>query len=192
MVMSFFDETKNFGLMAMIAGLVMVLSAILRVVDGSDLGLIGVLIAGLLLLIFGLGVYQGESKLNIGSLFDEGVTSKFGLVVAFIIIVGVIDIVQGIFALNIMSIVVGVLLILFGFLMKMDLSPILEKIIWIILLIVFLLGIIISGILSVVGAFGGEPLWIVLNVLNAVAYLVIYIMLFLYMLSPEVKSRMSM
>ncbi len=191
MVMSFFDETKNFGLMAMIAGLVMVLSAILWVVDGFDLGLIGVLIAGLLLLIFGLGVYQGESKLNIGSLFDEGVTSKFGLVVAFIIIVGVIDIVQGIFALNIMSIVVGVLLILFGFLMKMDLSPILEKIIWIILLIVFLLGI-ISGILSVVGAFGGEPLWIVLNVLNAVAYLVIYIMLFLYMLSPEVKSRMSM
>ncbi|KQM09913.1 MAG: hypothetical protein ACOX10_01070 [Candidatus Methanomethylophilaceae archaeon] len=189
--MSFFDETKNFGLMAMIAGLVMVLSAILWVVDGFDLGLIGVLIAGLLLLIFGLGVYQGESKLNIGSLFDEGVTSKFGLVVAFIIIVGVIDIVQGIFALNIMSIVVGVLLILFGFLMKMDLSPILEKIIWIILLIVFLLGI-ISGILSVVGAFGGEPLWIVLNVLNAVAYLVIYIMLFLYMLSPEVKSRMSM
>ena len=191
MVMSFFDETKNFGLMAMIAGLVMVLSAILRVVDGSDLGLIGVLIAGLLLLIFGLGVYQGESKLNIGSLFDEGVTSKFGLVVAFIIIVGVTEIVQGIFALNIMSIVVGVLLILFGFLMKMDLSPILEKIIWIILLIVFLLGI-ISGILSVVGAFGGEPLGIVLNVLNAVAYLVIYIMLFLYMLSPEVKSRMSM
>jgi hypothetical protein len=191
MVMSFFDETKNFGLMAMIAGLVMVLSAILWVVDGYDLGLIGVLIAGLLLLIFGLGVYQGESKLNIGSLFDEGVTSKFGLVVAFIIIVGVIGIVQGIFALNIMSIVVGVLLILFGFLMKMDLSPILEKIIWIILLIVFLLGI-ISGILSVVGAFGGEPLWIVLNVLNAVAYLVIYIMLFLYMLSPEVKSRMSM
>lgn len=191
MVMSFFDETKNFGLMAMIAGLVMVLSAILWVVDGFDLGLIGVLIAGLLLLIFGLGVYQGESKLNIGSLFDEGVTSKFGLVVAFIIIVGVIGIVQGIFALNIMSIVVGVLLILFGFLMKMDLSPILEKIIWIILLIVFLLGI-ISGILSVVGAFGGEPLWIVLNVLNAVAYLVIYIMLFLYMLSPEVKSRMSM
>lgn len=191
MVVSFFDETKNFGLMAMIAGLVMVLSAILWVVDGFDLGLIGVLIAGLLLLIFGLGVYQGESKLNIGSLFDEGVTSKFGLVVAFIIIVGVIDIVQGIFALNIMSIVVGVLLILFGFLMKMDLSPILEKIIWIILLIVFLLGI-ISGILSVVGAFGGEPLWIVLNVLNAVAYLVIYIMLFLYMLSPEVKSRMSM
>ncbi len=192
MVMSFFDETKNFGLMAMIAGLVMVLSAILWVVDGFDLGLIGVLIAGLLLLIFGLGVYQGESKLNIGSLFDEGVTSKFGLVVAFIIIVGVIDIVQGIFALNIMSIVVGVLLILFGFLMKMDLSPILEKIIWIILLIVFLLGIIINGILSVVGAFGGEPLGIVLNVLNAVAYLVIYIMLFLYMLSPEVKSRMSM
>jgi hypothetical protein len=192
MVMSFFDETKNFGLMAMIAGLVMVLSAILWVVDGYDLGLIGVLIAGLLLLIFGLGVYQGESKLNIGSLFDEGVTSKFGLVVAFIIIVGVIGIVQGIFALNIMSIVVGVLLILFGFLMKMDLSPILEKIIWIILLIVFLLGIIINGILSVVGAFGGEPLGIVLNVLNAVAYLVIYIMLFLYMLSPEVKSRMSM
>ena len=192
MVMSFFDETKNFGLMAMIAGLVMVLSAILWVVDGYDLGLIGVLIAGLLLLIFGLGVYQGESKLNIGSLFDEGVTSKFGLVVAFIIIVGVTEIVQGIFALNIMSIVVGVLLILFGFLMKMDLSPILEKIIWIILLIVFLLGIIINGILSVVGAFGGEPLGIVLNVLNAVAYLVIYIMLFLYMLSPEVKSRMSM
>jgi hypothetical protein len=191
MVMSFFDETKNFGLMAMIAGLVMVLSAILRVVDGSDLGLIGVLIAGLLLLIFGLGVYQGESKLNIGSLFDEGVTSKFGLVVAFIIIVGVTEIVQGIFALNIMSIVVGVLLILFGFLMKMDLSPILEKIIWIILLIVFLLDI-IRSILSVVGAFGGEPLGIVLNVLNAVAYLVIYIMLFLYMLSPEVKSRMSM
>ncbi len=191
MVMSFFDETKNFGLMAMIAGLVMVLSAILWVVDGYDLGLIGVLIAGLLLLIFGLGVYQGESKLNIGSLFDEGVTSKFGLVVAFIIIVGVIGIVQGIFALNIMSIVVGVLLILFGFLMKMDLSPILEKIIWIILLIVFLLDI-IRSILSVVGAFGGEPLGIVLNVLNAVAYLVIYIMLFLYMLSPEVKSRMSM
>ncbi len=189
--MSFFDETKNFGLMAMIAGLVMVLSAIIWVVNGFELGLIGMLIAGLLLLVFGLGVYQGESKLNIGSLFDEGVTSKFGLVVGFIIIVGVVDIVQGIFAVNIMSIVIGVLLILFGFLMKMDLSPILKKIIWVILLIVFLLGI-IGGILGVVAAFGGAALWIVLNVLNAVAYLVIYIMLFLYMLSPEVKSKMSM
>jgi len=73
----------------------------------------------------------------------------------------------------------------------MDLSPILKKIIWVILLIVFLLGI-IGGLLGLVGAFGGEPLWIVLNALNAVAYLVIYIMLFLYMLSPEVKSKMSM
>ena len=191
MVMSFFDETKNFGLMAMIAGLVMVLSAIIWVVNGFELGLIGMLIAGLLLLVFGLGVYQGESKLNIGSLFDEGVTSKFGLVVGFIIIVGVVDIVQGIFAVNIISIVIGVLLILFGLLMKMDLSPILKKIIWVILLIVFLLGI-IGGLLGLVGAFGGELLWVVLNALNAVAYLVIYIMLFLYMLSPEVKSKMSM
>ena len=189
--MSFFDETKNFGLMAMIAGLVMVLSAIIWVVDGFELGLVGMLIAGLLLLVFGLGVYQGESKLNIVSLFDEGVTSKFGLVVAFIIIVGVVDIVQGIFAVNIVSIVIGVLLILFGLLMKMDLSPILKKIIWVILLIVFLLGI-IGGLLGLVGAFGGETLWIVLNAMNAVAYLVIYIMLFLYMLSPEVKSKMSM
>lgn len=187
--MSFFDETKNFGLMAMIAGLVMVLSAIIWVVNGFELGLIGMLIAGLLLLVFGLGVYQGESKLNIGSLFDEGVTSKFGLVVGFIIIVGVVEIVQGIFAVNIISIVIGVLLILFGLLMKMDLSPILKKIIWVILLIVFLLGI-IYVLLGLVGAFGGELLWV--NALNAVAYLAIFIMLFLYMLSPEVKSKMSM
>lgn len=190
--MSFFDETKNFGLMAMIAGLVMILSSILWMVDDFKWGSVGVLIGGLLLLVFGLGAYQGESKLNIGSLFDEGVTSKFGIVVGFIIIVGLVEIIQGLFAwYDLYAIVVGVLLVLFGVLMKMDLSDILKKIIWVVLLIIFLVGI-IFGFLDVYNAFGGETLWVVLNVLNAVAYLLIYIMLFLYMLAPEVKSRLAM
>ena len=51
--MSFFDETKNFGLMAMIAGLVMILSSILWMVDDFQWGSVGVLIGGLLLLEIG-------------------------------------------------------------------------------------------------------------------------------------------
>ena len=53
--MSFFDETKNCGRMAMIAGLVMILSSILWMVDEFQWGSVGVLIGGLLLLVFGLG-----------------------------------------------------------------------------------------------------------------------------------------
>lgn len=189
--MSFFDETKNFGLMAMIAGLVMVLSAILWIVDAYSLGSVGVLIGGLLLLVFGLGVYQGESKLNIGTLFDEGVSSKFGLVVGFIIIVGLVEIIQGIFALDVISIVIGILIVLFGLLMKMDVSDTLKKVIWILLMIFFIFGI-IGSLIGLLGVFSGSALWAALSVLNALAYLLIYIMLFLYMLAPEVKGRMSM
>lgn len=192
MDMSFFDETKNFGLMAMIAGAVMIVSAIIWIVDGFALGLIGTLIAGALLLIFGLGAYNGESKLNIGTLFDEGVTSKFGLVVGFIIIVGVCGVVEGIFSVSIVGIIVGALIILLGLLMKMDLSDILKKIIWVILLVLFLLSIIVAFLAVFAALDGGNALWIALNFLSAIAYLLIYIMLFLYMLSPEVKSKMSM
>lgn len=189
--MSFFDETKNFGLMAMVAGLMMILSALLGLTDGLSVPPVGVLIGGLLLLIFGLGAYGGVTMLNIGSLFDQGVTSKFGLVVGFVILIGIVELLQGVFSVEPNPIVIGVVLILFGILMKMNISPVLNNVIWAVLLIAFLIGIVLE-FYALLGVFNGEALEMFFSALKAVAYLIMYIMLFTFVLSPEVKKKMSL
>ena len=189
--MSFFDETKNFGLTVIAAGLMMVLSAILWLTDGLTVPPVGVLIGGLLLAVFGLGAYQGETMLNIGSLFDEGVTSKFGLVVGFVILIGIVEFLQGIFSMHPESIVIGVVFVLFGTLMKLKISPVLNNVIWAVLLIAFLAGIILE-FYALFKVLDGEALEVLFSVLKTVAYLIMYIMLFTFMLSPEGKKRMSL
>ena len=190
--MSFFDDTKNAGLLLLIIALMDIIFAIISVfvMDGYKdaemwkkiVLLIGGVIEGVILAIVGLGIKNGSCMIQIGGFFSD-VTSKFGVLVAGTAALGIGMIISGIFgtiafgANNVFDIVIGILIVLVAYLM-LDGGKIANNVIWIILLIVYILGIIVSLIACLV--------------LVGIPSLLLFIMLLLFLLSPEVKSKMGM
>ena len=190
--MSFFDETRNAGILLLIIALLGIVFSIIAVFafDGYKdaemvkkvLWIVGAVLGSVIYAILGLGIMNGNCMVQIGGFFSD-VTSKFGVLVAVTAGVGVAEIINGLFATiafgagNIGSIVVGVLLVLIAWLM-LDGGKLANNIIWIILLIVYIIGIIVSLIACL--ALIGIPM------------LLLFIMLLIFLLSPEVKSKMGM
>ena len=190
--MSFFDDTKNAGLLLLIIALLSIVFSIITVfaLDGYKdaemvkkiLWIVGAVLGAAIYAILGLGIKNGKCMVQIGGFFSD-VTSKFGVLVAITAGVGIADVVSGVFATiafgagNVSSIVVGILLILVAWLM-LDGGKVANNVIWIILLIIYIIGIIFSLLACL--ALIGIPM------------LLLYIMLLLFLLSPEVKSKMGM
>jgi len=190
--MSFFDDTKNVGLLLLIIALLgIILSAVslfaLEAFKNLDMwkkivALVGSVIGAAVYAILGLGIMKGQCMIQIGSLFSD-VKSKFGVLVAGTAGVGISELVEGIFSIiaygasNAMTIVVAVLLIVMAWLMVSG-GKLAGNVIWIILLILYILGI-IGSIIAIIALIG-------------IPLLLLFIMLLLFLLSPEVKSKMGM
>ena len=190
--MSFFDDTKNAGILLLIVALIsIVLSvvALFALESYKDLDtwkkivtLVGSVIGAAIYAILGLGIMKGKCMIQIGDLFSD-VKSKFGVLVAVTAGVGFADLVSGIFSIvafgtaNVGSIVIALLMIIMAWLM-VDGGKLANNVIWIILLILYILGIIFSIIAIIV--------------LIGIPLLLLYIMLLVFLLSPEVKSKMGM
>ena len=190
--MSFFDDTKNVGLLLLIIaliGVVMTVISLFALDSYKDLDtwkkivvLVGSVIGAAIYAILGLGIMKGQCMIQIGGLFSD-VKSKFGVLVAGTAGVGLSELVEGIFSIiafgatNAGTIVIAVRLIVMAWLM-VDGGKLAGNIIWIVLLIVYILGIIFSIIAIIV--------------LIGIPLLLLFIMLLLFLLSPEVKSRMGM
>ncbi|NLL95194.1 MAG: hypothetical protein GX224_05535 [Thermoplasmatales archaeon] len=209
--MSFLDDTKNFGLVMLILGLVASISALVSIADsfGNDmidvLLYVGQVIYALMILTFGFAIYSGKILL-FKDLYDQGVDSKFGILATFVTILGVANLILGALAIGnhfmdnctdtlaagAVNIVVGIILLIVAMFMKDGATTTMDKIIWIILAIVFILGIIGSfiGIFAVFD--GGEALTVAVNLLVAICYTLMYLMLFVYLISDEVKAKMGM
>jgi hypothetical protein len=189
--MSFFDDTKNVGLLLLIIalfGVILSAVALFALDDYKDLdmwkkivALVGSVIGAAIYAILGLGIMKGQCMIQIGGLFSD-VKSKFGVLVAGTAGVGISELVEGIFSIiaygatNAGTIVIAVLLLVMAWLM-VDGGKLAGNIIWIVLLIIYILGIIFSiiAILALIG----------------IPLLLLFIMLLLFLLSPEVKSRMG-
>ncbi len=190
--MSFFDDTKNVGLLLLIIALLgIILSAVslfaLEAFKDLEMwkkivALVGSVIGAVVYAILGLGIMKGQCMIQIGSLFSD-VKSKFGVLVAGTAGVGISELVEGIFSIiaygasNVMTIVVAVLLIVMAWLMVSG-GKLAGNVIWIILLIIYILGI-IGSIIAIIALIG-------------IPLLLLFIMLLLFLLSPEVKSKMGM
>ena len=188
--MSFFDETKNFGLVLLICAVLSIVFAVFMMtvgIDNTKMGVlagVGTIVGALIILVYALGVYRGEYLVNIDRYMDDAST-KFGVLTGFVTVNGVSCIVSAIFSIiggdvggAVLNIVIGVLCFVMAFFMTDNEKGIADNVIFIILAIIFVL-MIIGGILTLI-------------VLIGIPILIEGIMLLIMLFSPEVKEKMGM
>jgi len=188
--MSFFDDMKNFGLVALVVGLINIIVGIVAAAyaGGAWEGYVvaaGTIIFGLLVALYALKVHSGEigEKINI--------LGKFvGVIGLANIVMGVCSAIVGDYTGGAIDIIVGLIMLFCSYKMMDNQVTTLDKIIWILLLIVFVLGI-IGGLLGIFVIFVGTIEAIMLGV-GALFSMLLYIFLILMLLSPDVKSKMGM
>lgn len=185
-MMSFFNNQKNAGIALVVCAVLMLIAAVATIVsefikDGdTDYSVIVVGVGSFLgaLLYFGFG-----KKVMDGELFD-----KFDIVCSYVQVYGFVLIVEGIFSLwnnvgnGVVSIILG-LIVLFIYKKITDgRATLFDKIIWVILLLVFLFTI-IAGIVL---------LFAIVTIPLGIAYMIIGIFMFMAVLDNDVKAKFGM
>lgn len=203
--MSFLDNPKNFGLAAIIIGVVSLLAGIIAIVNGAlaeeiafgaIIAAVGTIFYGLLILGIGLPIYRGED------------TNSLSILGKFVRVIGLATIVVGIFAGAGMildeslsaGIVEIVIALIFGMILIWVATKILDgtvdlmdRIIWIILLVVFLVLAIVSLVGIITPFIGGFVLIDALFVaVLSLCQFILYAFLLIAVLSNDVKKAMGM
>lgn len=177
--MEFLNNTKNFGLMITIIAIVNAVLAILAMIDGGfGLGTVGAILSAAVMILAGIAIYMQTDGGIISFAFPEGSSSKFGALTGFIFATGI----SAILALNLGSIILGIIILLVGWIITNNKKTFMDSIIWVLLIILFAL----LAIASVFAVFTADILMIVGGVCSAILYL----MAFLYLLDPEVKKKL--
>jgi len=186
--MSFFDETKNFGLLLLVLSVVdIILTAVFMFVKIGDevpisvIAGIGGIIGALILLVYAYGVYTGEYIFKIDRFLDDA-SSKFGVLKGFISVYAISSTVDGVFSIiggniggAIISVIIAVLCIVAVLQITDDKKDAIDKVIYYVLMVLFIL-LIISGVISLIIIIGIIPL-------------IEGIMLLVMLISPEVKEK---
>ena len=191
---SFLDNTKNFGLMIAIIGLVDLIVNVIALVDGIDninLNWIGGIIIGLVYLAAGWMVYSQKPG-ALASLFPEGISSKFGVLTGYVFLVGVTAIIGGIFFIiantdniggGVGDIILGLIIAWIGGKVNDGKTTGFDKILWIILLIIFVI-LFIGSLLSI----GGNAIAII----SAICYAIVYLFMIIFLFDGDVRKDMGM
>ena len=190
--MSFFDETKNAGITLLVIALLQIIFAVIAVllIDGYKdaetwkkiVWIVGAVLGSAVYVILGLDIMNGSCRFQIGNLFSD-VTSKFGVLVALTAGFGISGVINGLLAViafggaNILSLVISVLFIVMAWLL-VEGEEDARKVIWIILLVLYIL-MMIGSILLIIALIG-------------IPMLLLSIFLVVFLLSPEVKSKCGM
>lgn len=196
--MSFFDNTKVAGLALTVIGLLMIVAGFLQIYNGAtmDGGIgenigyviagIGALIAAVLYFIYGNKVRKGV------------ISAKIDILGNYVRIVGVTTIVANIFAAigGLMSsisfwdcvimIILGFIVIWIGSKINDGKTTTFDKILWIVLLVVF----VILFLVNFVGIFTNG--FDIVTILKSVCYAVVYLFMTVFLLDGDVKSKMGM
>ena len=189
--MSFFDDTKNFGLLAMVIALINVAGAVLfffnedinevwRTIAG-----IGGILSSLLMLAAGYSIFSGTIPGFMLRIFPEGARSKFGVLTGYTTAIGVASIIGlGVSIADIVAgVVIGVLILFVVWIITNDRKGVVDRIIWVILLVLYFLGILIGVIIAISGG---------LNIVSGICVSLLYLMAFLYLFDPAVKRKFGM
>lgn len=185
--MSFFDEPKNAGLAFIIVAILSIIVAILNIYDGAtgeDGFSLGVVLIGVGALITAIIYFKFGSNVRGGA-----ISGKLNILATFVKVVGLITIIAGIFGLvasiggGIFDIILGLIILWCGKKIDDGKETVMDKIIWIILLIVFILSIL--GNLVTIIAFP-------IGTITGICGVIIYVFMLLMLLDPEVKKAMGM
>ena len=193
--MSFFDNTKIAGWGLFFIGILMIISAILMIWNGATtegddrlanvvVG-IGALLAAFIYFGFGNKVRKGE------------ISAKIEVLAQFVKTVGLATIVSAFFAAiagiwgvgistwtNVVILIIGIIIVWIGGKINDGKTTNFDKILWIILVVIFL----IAFILKVAGAFGGD--WI--NILSCILMAIVYLYMLVFMFDGDVRKKMGM
>ena len=177
--MEFFNNTKNFGLMITVLAVIDIVLGVIGIVNGGfSIGALGGILAPAVMILAGIAIFTQTNGGIISFAFPEGSRSKFGALTGFIFAVGL----SNILTLNIGGIILGILILVVGWVITNDSKTFLDSVVWVVLIILFAL-IAISSILAVLS---GSIIAIISGICSAILYLTA----FLYLLDPEVKKKL--
>lgn len=191
--MSFLSDNKNFGLAMMVAGILMAIIAVVNIVLHFTLGVaitaVGSIIYGLMIVGVGSSTRKGEisQKLDILGkyVFVVGagliITSLFAAI-GVAVELGLVGVVAGIITV-IISLIIGLIIIWISKKMTDGQVSTIDRVIWIILVIMFIISI-LGAIMQMLGG--------ILAFLLGVCNLVIFLFLLSALFDPEVKKAMGM
>lgn len=192
--MSFFDQPKNAGLAMIVVAIVEVIAAIINIVaaatadDGIDFS--GIIVA-IGLIITAVIYFKYGSQVRSGA-----ISAKIDILASFVNVVGVISIVNGVFQIiagvaggaglignGVINIIIGLIICFCGKKINDGKETTLDKIIWIILLVVFVIEILANIVMLI-----GFPI----GTLMGICGIIIYVFMTLLLLDGEVKKAMGM
>ena len=205
--MAFFDNQDHAGLALLILAIVSIVMAIVtmiwEVVDGSDIQVaniivaVGTLIGGFLYLAFAQRV-RGQTGSNIISdklgVSGGALNDKFDIICEFVkvfamvrIVGGVFEIIGGLFnnaliANGVIDIIIGVIALFLYKKITDGKDSVVDKIVWIILLILFLLTI-IGGVIALFG---------IITIPIGICMMIIGVFMFMGLLDSDVKAKFGM
>jgi hypothetical protein len=189
--MSFLDETRNFGILALIVAIVNAAGSVLfffnedidpvwRTIAG-----VGGVLSSIVMILAGFTIMTGNIPSFLDKLFPDGAVSKFGVITGYTAAIGVASIVG--LGFTVIDIVAGVLvgLILLGivWILTNDRRGIVERVLWVILIVVYFIGIITGVAIAITGG---------LNLISGICLTLMYLLAFTYLFDPSVKRKFGM
>ncbi|UAL08224.1 MAG: hypothetical protein KRP56_02970 [Candidatus Methanogranum gryphiswaldense] len=202
--MSFFDNPKNFGTAMLLAGLIAALVSLIGIISealSSDVS-VGLIIVAVGALIYGLMIAAIGQKIRVGE-----ISQKIKILGSFIAVVGAGFIVKGFFSMIgetvdnaddlgiavvgfFVALILGIIAIYISRTITDGQTTTMDRVFWIVLLVIFVIMIIASlvGIFSILdgGAIG------ILNAVASICNVVVYASLLVVLLSDDVKKELGM
>lgn len=176
--MEFLNNTKNFGLIIAIVALINIAVGVWSIVDmGFSRVTLGYVLSPLVMILAGFAIFAQTDGGIIKFAFPEGSRSKFGALTGYIFATGI----SHMLSLEIAGVIAGLIVLFIGWMITNDWDTIVDKIVWVLLIIIYALG----TIGNVIVAISSDPIMIATGVLGALLTL----MAFLYLLDPEVKKK---
>lgn len=201
--MSFVDNQKLVGTAFTIIGILFIIAALVQLVGafseegwtnilGAVIAAIGAILAAILYFKYGNSVRKEE------------LTGKLNILGSYVLVVGVTTVIVNIFAAiggiigkisfwdSLIMVILGIIVIWAGKKITDGKETTIDKILWIILTIVFLVLFVLNFV-GIFGSFGsGEALTIIISFITSVCYAVVFLFMLLYMFDGEVKKGMGM
>lgn len=199
--MSFFEEPKNAGLAIIIVGILQIIGGIIAIILGAmqyevsedQVYTIGAAVSGIGTVICGFLFFAYGKKVRSGA-----ISAKIDILAQFVRIVGVITIIGGVFSAiggivdgvdlgseivsAIISIILGLIILWIAGKINDGKQTTGDKIIWILLLVIFVIEIILAILLIIT----------IIGIIIGICNLIIYVFMLMLLLSSDVKAEMGM
>ena len=192
--MSFFDDTKNVGLMMFVIAILGLIQAVLQIVngatyDGETVKKVGYVIIGIGALVGAIIFFKFGNSVRKGS-----ISGKLDVVAGFVQTVGYMTVVSSIFAIiggaligaefaagGVVLLIFGAIVLYLGKKINDGKNTGADSVLWIILVIVFF----IMMLASLAGLFGN-----IFDIIDGICSFVMYLCILLFMFDKEIKSAM--